>query len=1279
MKALTAVLLICFAVSMSAFSQSSNATLGGTISDASGALIPGVTISATNTQTGIVTTIVSNEAGAYQLASLQPGTYKVSAELAGFQSQVYNDVALGVSQQVRLNFTLQVGTVTQAVEVSVAADTLIATTSASIGAVLPEYKVRDLPLTNRSVLELVQTTAGVRSSNFAGSRGNQVNTTRDGISVNDQRYEGGVGSSTYLSQDLVDEVRIIVAPADAETGRGSGQVQVSTRSGTNQFRGSLFWQNRNSVLDANTWTNNFNGVGKNYLNRNWFGGRLGGPIVRNKTFFFVLFEGQRSVSKTPVLASVYTAEARQGIFRYFPGVQNGNALSNTTTGTNPTAPVVDRLGNPVRPAAATGDLTSFSVFGRDPLRPGMDPSGLIQKFMAGMPLPNDFTTGDGLNTAGYRWVRRLAGSTGLGGTGINADRNQFNMRLDHQINTYHKVSFNLSREYDWSQSDQASYPTGFSGEGIRHPRTYTGSLVSTLSPTVVNEVRIGYTRGGTFSVQAFDVTRDQKAAEAARAFLPVYNGFPAIVKTNVSPTAYFNDGGFTGSTGSLGNNGPRQVYGDTISWARGKHAFRGGFELRLAGSLGWNTDWIVPRVNLGAGGFPVPIDSTTVAGLVGNNQNNARNLLVDLAGSVGEVRQGFNLSGSANPVFKDYLELYHKERDFHQNEWSAFFKDDWKVRPNLTLNLGLRYEYVGAVWEAKGLAARPVGGKAGLFGISGTGFADMYQPARLNGNLTTVEFVGKKSPQPGKQLWNTDWNNFGPAIGLSWSLPWFGKDRTVLRAGYGISYQGGGQALSVDSRVGSMPGVNQFAFVTPANYTNLTNVALPLPRGTPLQPVPLTDRGQTMYGYEDERRVPYIQNWSVELQRELLPSLTLEMRYVASKGTKLFGGVPLNEVNIFENGILEAFRITQTGGNAKLFDDMLRGINLGNGVVNGTTLTGSAALRANTTTRGYIANGDVGTLADFLNRNSTGTGENGGLLRRNGFAENFIVVNPQFNTLWLDGNPGNSTYHSMQLQVTKRLSQGVTNQTSYTWSRAIGENDGDGGKSYRNARNRSLDRSLLGYHRTHDIRSNGTFELPFGPNRSLLSNAPGWVSRLVERWQLGGILSWSSGAPLTVGASTFSWNQLTSGTPVIVGDFAKSIGKVVEVANGAIYFDGLQQVNDPGGANITSLQGTNGSFTNRAIADSQGRLLLINPAPGELGNLGLRWIEGPSDFSLDVNLIKRIRISETKELEFRADAFNVLNHANWGDPTVDINSNNFGRITSATGSRTFNVGGRFTF
>src|SRR5215475_3426054 len=392
MRRLFAASILLFSVFfLNALAQTTNATLGGTVTDASRALVPGVTVTATNTLTGIVNTVVTNETGAYQFASLQTGIYKVTAELPGFLTQTYNDVTLGVAQQVRLNFALQVATQTQTVEVNVAADTLIATTSSSVGAVLPEYKLRDLPLATRNALDLVATTAGTQGSSFAGARTVSVNTVRDGVPVSDGRYDVGVSASTYVSPDLVEEVRVIVAPADAEMGRGSGQVQMATRSGTNQYRGSVFWTNRNSARSASSWGNNFSGAEKDYKNGNQFGDRIGGPIIKNKTFFFFLFDGQRYVTKQQFTGAVLTREARQGIFRFFPGAQNGNLLSNN--------PTVDKFGNPVSPNGTA--LESITVFNKDLNRPGIDPSGWVQRLIQRMPLPNDFTNcGPAFNATG---------------------------------------------------------------------------------------------------------------------------------------------------------------------------------------------------------------------------------------------------------------------------------------------------------------------------------------------------------------------------------------------------------------------------------------------------------------------------------------------------------------------------------------------------------------------------------------------------------------------------------------------------------------------------------------------------------------------------------------------------------------------------------------------------------------------------------------------------------------------------------------------------------------
>ncbi|MBI2149031.1 MAG: hypothetical protein HYU27_00295, partial [Acidobacteria bacterium] len=317
-----------------------------------------------------------------------------------------------------------------------------------------------------------------------------------------------------------------------------------------------------------------------------------------------------------------------------------------------------------------------------------------------------------------------------------------------------------------------------------------------------------------------------------------------------------------------------------------------------------------------------------------------------------------------------------------------------------------------------------------------------------------------------------------------------------------------------------------------------------------------------------------------------------------------------------------------------------------------------------------------------LNQNSSFTGQVGGLLRRAGLPENFIVTNPQFGSTQFGGaaiigNLNNSTYHSMQVGLTKRLSQGFTNQTTYTWSRSIGTSIDD-------VRNRSS-KSLQTFHRTHDIRSNGTFELPFGPNRLLLASAPGWVSRIVERWQLGGIFNWSSGSPLSfiAGPSPFLLLGNTNNVPDLVGEFAKDNGKVTIATDRAgriTYFQGFSQVVDPSRSNVTTLQNLQAANTQLAIADSQGRIVMANPASGRIGSMGRNWIESPGQINFDANLVKRVRVTEAKEFEVRLDAINILNHPNFGNPTMDINSPNFGVIgLPTTGNRIFTFHARLNF
>src|SRR5438477_6652832 len=312
-RAAIAVLAVCLFLAMSGFAQVVNATLSGTVSDASGALIPGVEITATHTGTGVIATFVTNESGTYRFASLQPGPYQVRASLTGFQPQTFQ-LTLGTSQQIRQNFTLQVGTVTQAVEVSVAPDQLLTAQSSSVGNALAQKQVVDLPLVGRNVMDFAtRIMPGVRgdgqaNTTFAGipaiGSGN-VGISMDGVTMNTGRHTQGLKTATFVNPDMVDEVQVIVAPVDVE-GRGAAQIQMRTRSGTNQFRGAATWNIRNSALNANSWSNNRQGIDPLWYNKHQSTASLGGPIFRNKTFFFGLYDRQDMLQKHSIEVLVLT-------------------------------------------------------------------------------------------------------------------------------------------------------------------------------------------------------------------------------------------------------------------------------------------------------------------------------------------------------------------------------------------------------------------------------------------------------------------------------------------------------------------------------------------------------------------------------------------------------------------------------------------------------------------------------------------------------------------------------------------------------------------------------------------------------------------------------------------------------------------------------------------------------------------------------------------------------------------------------------------------------------
>jgi len=1292
-----------------------SAGIGGTVSDPTGALIPGVEVTATNVNTGINTTSVTNEAGAYQLPSLQPGTYRLRTALPGFQTATRENIQLSQGQQVRFNFTMLVGTVATAVEVLTDSATALATTTASVGDVLPDTDVRSLPLATRNVIDLAFISAGTVGENFGGARMSQINTTRDGLPTGDGRYLdwNGAYSGTFTSPDLVEEVQVNVTSVDASMGRGSGQVRLQTRSGGNELHGALFYTNQNSKLAANNWFQNLAGTPKNFLNRNQFGGRVGGPIKRDKAFFFFLFDGQRYLGKEETVGIVLTPEARQGIFRFLtegaPGSAGGTSRRNGNAFA--TDPSVNRQGEVLTTSPRNGAplfLNSFNLFSdvKDPFRTKIDPVWIGPQYLPRMPKPNDWTVGDGLNTAGIRWQRRLAGLDGATGDTQTTNRNQYNMKFDYQLNNSNKFSYGLTLERNWGVTGQTGlpdWPGGYFGEIRRNPSFQTVSWTSTVSPTIVNEFRWGRKVDSWLGMQPTDLNCCADGSFDTSKLTPlakeVFAAFPQIDGQRFAILQNVNIGGDFARVrqNPRFNSSPLMQFADTLSWSRGSHSFQGGYESTYSSSGQYDAINSRPTANLGVGTVAISgITTTNFRGLNTNDVTFAQDLLANLAGSIDTLAQDFFL---LTPTDKDFKGFQNggviKTRNYHQNDYAAFFKDSWKVTSNLTLNLGLRYDVYGTPYDDTGMGVKPIGGQAAMFGSSGKDFGARFQPGATGGSPTIIGFAGKHSPNEGTLIYNDDWNNFAPSFGFSWNVPWL-KRTTAVRGGYGVNYTGAPTFLQYSTVIGGAPGsslsITQAPGVlTSSQYLDISSAlkAFPLPTGgiRPLEPVPVTNRVTGLQGYADNRVVPYVQNWNFSIQQELIKNLTMEVRYVGSKGTKLRSAKELNTINIFENGILDAFNITRAGQNAPLFDQMLNGITIGSITV-GRNGSGSEALRQFATTNVWLANGEVASLANFLNSSSTGTQEAGGLLRRNGFPENFIVVNPQFGSLQLHGNDDNSTYHSLQASARKRLSRGLSGEMNYTWSRSIGNsaagnsNLSDTTTSERDPRNRDLQKGLVTFHRTHGFKGHGTWELPFGPNRALLANAPGFIQRIVEGWNFSGIFSWNSGQPLSFTTTRRTVDSRANiNTPDLVGALPADIGKVRKAPEGFVeYFNELstRRADLPNFGGNTTVAGR---FTNQVVVDKSGNIILQNPGPGTAGTLGLSLagMEGPSRLGFDMALEKKVRFAEKKTFTIRADAVNILNRPIFATPNTDINSASFGRITSAEGSRTITINARVDF
>jgi len=1394
------ILILAFAFFCSQlYGQSTNGSIGGTIEDVTHALLPGVRVTATNVATGVASTLLSNETGAYNFSNLLPGQYKVTVELPSFQTESKVNVEVGNGQQLRLNFVMKIAATQQSVEVTVAADSLLAVSSASVAGVLNEQRVRDLPIVGNNAMDLFATQPGFVAG-FNGTAGQprseasyetsisglnvagNVNVTRDGInnSAAANSNLAGYQAATVLNPDMIGELRVVVAPVDAELGRGNAQMQVLTRSGTNVYRGSAVWNVQNSALNSKTWQENTTGLPPSaqpgWFNTHQYTLSYGGPIKRNKTFFFVLWDQALDWQRSNVVSTVLSPCARNGIFRFFDNVINGNAaIPNSST----QARSVDSAGNPV---SNLGPLRYASVFGPLPAnlpaanadcsniaalanrgspwdsnRTDFDTTGYVKRIVSSdfMPLPNRWDVGDGLNTAGVTWVRNVRGNGDLGGVSFQGtdqlNRRQINGKIDHNFSVRHKLAFGYTYEYTYSEGQNVqlglpAYPNSApASKAYRRPHVFTTNLTSTLTSNMVNEARVGLRRTANESgPQTSESLKDLFFNVNGYSVLPRLGSGTAFSGTSAVP---FQNAAFNYFTPSR-NVAPFWTFSDTLSWAKGKHALRFGGETRRNSLTIWDngegsnatpmalgrteTDTLFAQVSGIAGNTPyVSGISSVLAGTTATGNVLAmRQLLSFLAGSVGNVTQNFYLNTSRDLKWSDVKSSPYRNRTTQQNEYSFFAKDDWKIRRNLTINVGVRWDYYGIPWEANGMTAGLVGGGSAAFGYSGRSFDDWMTPGK-RGDLTSFEFIGPNSPNPGRTLFPKDWNNAGPAVGFSWQLPWFGEGKTAVRGGYQVTYQTRttlGAAAVPEPATTSWSGTLSDNTGRPAyldlarlqaSLSSLIPVSIPVSPDRPLQPVPLT-RSQALTVFDPNLVTPYVQNLTLSLTRSLSSFVTLDLRYVGTLARKQFFGSTynLNIPNFRSNGLKDAFDIVRAGGESALLNNIFRGQTVGGQAFDGTNA--GARMRTSTTFANNLANGNYVGLANSLNTlstsacnaNSSVIGQAGSVLRCNGFPENFVVANPQFSTITYNTNLASNNYHSMQAQVTVRPYHGVGFQATYTWSKNLGiqncctgpSNGGQSGNfvGLTDPLDRRRDYTLTGDDRTHILQTNGSFELPLGPGKQFLKNSSGILARAAEGWKLGWIFNLVSGPAMDIQAANMLYGN---GVPDIVGPFpfekaGVRWGQDAGTYKGGNYFptDELRIAKDPQCANTSIVASSLAANCNLgAVYDAKtGQPLLVHPLPGQRGTLGRRVVRGVAVPTFDMNLAKSFHIRESKTVQLRVDASNVLNHPTANTPQLSLapsaatnalntsfgqilNATGFSTIGAKTGYRKVQMGLRFSF
>jgi Carboxypeptidase regulatory-like domain len=1262
---LAGVVLLGCSFSVPAFAQKATGEIHGTIFDPSRTVVPKAEVAATDTATGITKTTNSGPDGSYQIPNLLDGTYTISVTATGFQKSVYSGVVVDAGRITDMPLSLKLGTVAETVHVAADA-TPLETTSNQVATTVRNEAIIDLPLAARDTLTFASLSAGytpgttANNGTFNGLFEAALNISLDGTNVNDNRNKSGSGflSLVPLRLDAVDEVTITTSGLEADAGAGGAMtIQFTTKRGTNKYHGSLFEQFQNDDLNANSFFNNMRRLPIAKVRANDFGGDLGGPLnvphvafLKHKLFFFVNFEAAPRPGSANASTTLLTPEAQSGVFRYAG-----------TDGQQHTVNVLS-LGGAAGYQSAIDPTVASTL---------STVNGTVSK---GSVLPSS----SNFYQQTLNW-KIATGSLDLYPTA----------RLDYQITdkvAWH-IAWNLQHEH--VNPTGSTYPglPGQAGESKLTHYALANGVDWSIKPNLYNSVKIGIQS----SVNGTNIGNSvhQWAAQDDK----------IINFGSVSGGAAFISPFIPNAVPEI-TDSPAYTISDDLSWIKGRHTFKfggSGIYTRFYDSQYYQNSGIL-TYTLGIASND-PINSIfTTANIPFINSSDvaaAAQLYATLTGRVSSIG-GYNNIDEKTRQFEKYAPLTYRE---NYASSGLYFQDSFRINPRLTLNYGLRWQFTGVMTNTNGTFMSPT-----LSDLLAPSYAN-FQPGTLMQNY--VPSIAQRSV-----TYAPDHINPSPNFGLAWNPEGgaglagklLGHSQTVIRASYSINYfdeglndyywintnAGNWQQISAAAGSQFAPGSQTLQSADPSFLVAPPAFTPPFQEGQfAFQNYNVgTTKGQVNGSGLPEMKNPYVQSWTLGIQREVTKNTVIEARYVGNKTTHKWHLYGVQEVNIFENGFLKEFQNAQQNLT----------INLANGVnsFQNRGLPGQVALPifesafgargtqpALASSQGFTSNtfindlnlGLAGSAASTLAGPGSPTyycrlvGSNFNPCVQYGYNSagpypiNFFVPNPYVGDLTVTDDNSYATYNALQATVRHRLSGGLTVTANYTFSKAL--SDLYGGSNtltnyYTTIRNFGLNKGPIPQDVRQVFQSYFTYNLPVGKGRAFnISN--GLLNRALGGWSVAGIWTLTSGhvAKLTSGEHTVNVNAGTDSGVVLNGLTLSQLSSELDTFS-----------NGPNGTTLysaaRSLIGTTGRANTQYLA--------LPTTPGQFGQY--LFVYGPKFFSADMSLNKDIPINDRARFSIQAEFLNFMNHPVFSAGSYNINSTSFGQTsTTAVGPRVIQLRG----